>query len=1693
MSRGPAEDDDLPIEIAADDLPELLEGPVESGPVTAPAPIRPASPLAASNQLDPRVEVELFLGEARAAAAGTEDRRVAPLLHEAAHLRATALADGDGALAIHRDALARDATFVATLAPLRQLLSARGQWAELAAAYERLVRGGGFGADARRSRRVADGWVERGRILEDRLGRSAEAASGYLEATVAAPEHATVQLARLVGAARARDADGVEAALAGLIDCAEDPARRAALAAELARVQRRGAEGAGPSQTGDAPASGPASASATEPDAGVAADGRGVVDERGAVRALGTLREALAGSADGEVPADLVAELEELARLRALPGVQVGALAELARLQPASQVAAQVALHRERARILRDVAGDGAAAHAALDEARRLLPEHPLLTTDMLDVAEQLGSAALLSRTMETSAIPEDELASAVRLVDALARAGQTAQALDLVHKYRDGWSADPSSALALTALGARIALGAEGADAVALAEAFEAEGEQGQGIAAAHALVRAATLRERTLDDRVRAEVLFRRALARHPGYAPAVDALEELLRADARWSDLVQLLEGDLAALPADEAHAPRRRYLLAALVGLYRDRLNDPARALVHQRARVDLDGELDAWVLRRDLELAVSITTDDPDVRDSLRRDGVATLIQLAMRAGEPSVTAALETEAAGLVTGDAALAERFFRDAAGDDRTGIAAGHLTARLASAAERCRVVAGELTAAEAAGRTDVARALRHRLAAERAGAGEWKEAIAALVPLASAGDEHARAISFDRARRSGLASLEVAVLGDDVPAAGGAGLTLPSDRGEALERAGNGEAAQGAFREALRHQPGASTDAALGLLRTASVAGNLDGVVEALRALGDMSSDDGHGAGAGTLAVASAARRERELLDAARGARGVMPPGSAQPDAGDALGDWVEGVRAGDHRLVARALVDLVELTAPSLDATRAAREVPALLTRALARSRLGGRSTATELHRRAWALAPGNAAVAHAISDVRDDGGSTSGAASGLPDTRSERAARLPASAAALATDLDLERALEQETAGHLGDALDVHARILARDPDNLEAMLGVRRLAHAGGDVLGEARAAVRIGALVKTATLAARLFAEAAALFERAGRREDAIAAYLKVLEHAPDDDDGFERLAQLLRASAGAPGNAKTFDRVLSHRLQRRGHSAGIDEVLALLFERADNRLERLEDRDNAVEDFKRILKIDPRNARALRRLSTLAIDMQHPADAARFLERYLGVAPDDDGRAVARLELAVAHEGANDRPRAIEALRAAAAARSRDPVPLQRLTDVYLRAGDWRSAVATLRAWEALLEHDARVQAELQLRVGALLRDDADDLPAAALAFRRAAELDPLGDGTHELALLYERGGDEAGRVAVMERAIVEMRAGLEPDPLDVARLRRLQSLLRQAWRDERGQDAVRATGEVLALLGQGEPAAPAPHLISASPSGAFWTALTDAPALGFMTEVWLLLADAIAELYPPDLAALGAVRQSRIQAGDEPGLGWIIQTAAALGLPGLVFHRATVAGGVIGPDQSQAVELPAPLLVFGAATRFDGKGSPSPYWVGRALGLLRLRATAVARLSARELQDIFAAAAVLAGAEPPPDAAGDQVSEAQVKALFKTLPRKDRKALGLQASRFGFERLDAAVWQRAVLDGADRLGLIVAGHLAVAAAAAAGLELPARADDLRRSDAALDLVRFALGERFLAARREIGQDKD
>ena len=195
---------------------------------------------------------------------------------------------------------------------------------------------------------------------------------------------------------------------------------------------------------------------------------------------------------------------------------------------------------------------------------------------------------------------------------------------------------------------------------------------------------------------------------------------------------------------------------------------------------------------------------------------------------------------------------------------------------------------------------------------------------------------------------------------------------------------------------------------------------------------------------------------------------------------------------GVRAGDPKTVAESLTEIARGLADS-DGAVPAEAVP-LLARAAARARLAGAETAEAVAVAVWETAH-PPSLAPALADLP-----VAGAApwpSARPDPRRSRARR---AGGALGVALHLEAALDAERQGELAAALAAYGSVIALDPERLEAWTGVRRVARAGGDLLGEARALARLGVLVREPRRAAALLAEAASAYARAGRDDDAIA-----------------------------------------------------------------------------------------------------------------------------------------------------------------------------------------------------------------------------------------------------------------------------------------------------------------------------------------------------------------------------------------------------------------------------------------------------------------------------------------------------------------------------------------------------------------------------------------------------------------
>ena len=407
-------------------------------------------------------------------------------------------------------------------------------------------------------------------------------------------------------------------------------------------------------------------------------------------------------------------------------------------------------------------------------------------------------------------------------------------------------------------------------------------------------------------------------------------------------------------------------------------------------------------------------------------------------------------------------GETMLAELVTQDA-----SGLAASALEGVLPTAAARVDLIGNELAAAETDAPAEAVRALRFRLAHHYEEDGRFAEAMAALTPLRSEGDPLARAWSYELARRSGEAILEVAILSEETRASDGAlgdEAFVRFAHGEALARAGDPSGAAAAFRRALAvaSTGPAAVDAALALLRIAASdrAAGPDALGEALRALAAACAEGESAAGQCRRWVARGARRvrvrgagepgrgpgrgERRRDAAARGrsAARARGPGGASVAVGGEARRMGRGGRGAARDGAARG----TRFGRPSPTPNR-----PGRRTCSRARSPARGWAGAPPPKpsaRRAWETSH-QPALAAALSDLPVVAGAWP---QDRPDPRRARARRNGASFGAA---LDLEVALDAERRGALGSALAIYGSVIAADPERLEAWSGIRRVARAG--------------------------------------------------------------------------------------------------------------------------------------------------------------------------------------------------------------------------------------------------------------------------------------------------------------------------------------------------------------------------------------------------------------------------------------------------------------------------------------------------------------------------------------------------------------------------------------------------------------------------------------------------------------
>lgn len=1632
MSNPPPGDSDEASESAAQDN---LRG-------TAARVVATAVPFDSATELRPAdidAAAAAVLFEDEAAASPTDKKRAARFLHEVAHLREGVLGQPREAAKTYAQSLTLDPTFQPNGWALRRMFQARGLWENLVRLIDAEIRFAPLPGPADR----ADLWVERGRILEDRLNRDADARASYRSALEAAPNHAAACLALLVLGLRTGAPEDAESALSGLVSRVTEPQQRALLAVELARLQRGSARG-------------------------------GVDPEKAGRAADGLFKILNAGAAPGPV----LRELDRLSLILDKPDLRLKVLdafdSRLSRESRTGRLDAPLAvgLYREKARILlRRGARD--AALAVLERALALAPTHPLLALDFLDVAEEAGRADAIAALLGgangdgSHLDPDTREEVLLRRAEVAARSGAWGEAIGSLDRISDSSRVAPLARLVrqrvLTLLGDGDGLAKALADqATSVLGDDPTAASPASRLEAVHLLSRAGAVRAGALKDAAGAEILFVRALAILPGYRPATEGLAALLAATGRWRELADLFAAEHTRADDDE----RRRELGEALVMLHRDLLGEPAAALARQKELAAGSADMPAFV--RLVDLAGATAPGDPSAAEAAL-DGLRTL---ESRVSSPEVKAALALLGARLGERDGgsgtslAVLEQAFRE---DplSTAGAALEQLAARRGDPHRRREIVTAELVAAEKAGNTDRARALRYRLAWHAAKSGGPEDALLALAPLRATGEAMAHALSLDFARAAGRADLEARLLSDGDP---GGGVALPADilppadralwRGEALEAMGDRPAAREAFRVANDGEPGGwegALDAAFNLHQAHAAADDTAGVVAALRRLAALLADG---------PLAHELRREAEMMALSAGLPSGEPP--VGKGAADAVWDWLSGARAGDRGRVFAGL----ERLASEVVATP---ETAALWTSIAAGRAFAGLPGAAEALARATAVSPATVAVTVAATDLAQGAHLED-----LPALRRSRADRLVTAegrtdgAIALAEALWLEDADEALARAHPKQAATALQRVLASRPDSIEATEGVARVLRCYKDRMGEAAALARQGDLLRAPRRAAERYVAAAAICDDEGRSPEAAALYRRVLARVPDHEHASRRLTEILDRSDDAPG----LEILLGFKLQRAVSSSA---KAGLLIERAKLRAQRLGKRRDAISDFRRVLVLSPGHIEALRTLARLATEDRLFSVAAGFYEEALRREKDEVARVALAMELAAVYDELDRADAALAMLTLAIEIRPENPEPRERVIAMALRRHDFERAITELQALEALAGPDEG-RANLRVRLGRLHLEKRDDPAAALAAFRGALELDPLGEAAAELSRLSPaRIALSAADAEAVRRVLVDIRRRLvEADPLDVVRLERTRDLARL-----RGDlDLAEAAAQTLATVGVGnERGRPRDFVRPLTPAGLASLATTAtgtaAPGSTLLFELWPHLAEAVARTEKLDLGALGATRHTKVAPGSDRRVAWIEAAIQALGMKEVdVFVGGTDDLGVL------AVDAPDRALIVGRAVL--GGDAGSRFRVGRGLALMWQRATTIDRRSSAELELLVHAAGALAGANLG-TGFDPTVLKAASKNLSKHLARKDSKGLAVFGPRFAAELLDVADWRAGMVRAANRFGLLAAGDVTLALRSLLGQTSPGLA--ALRSVDALDLIRFALSERYGVLRRETG----
>ena len=495
--------------------------------------------------------------------------------------------------------------------------------------------------------------------------------------------------------------------------------------------------------------------------------------------------------------------------------------------------------------------------------------------------------------------------------------------------------------------------------------------------------------------------------------------------------------------------------------------------------------------------------------------------------------------------------------------------------------------------------------------------------------------------------------------------------------------------------------------------------------------------------------------------------------------------------------------------------------------------------------------------------------------------------------------------------------------------------------------------------------LAEAATRRARQQADAAAptvaalhhfagvvLMDRTRAFELAITSLLRALEAEPGHVDAFQRLRILFESTDRPEELASLLQRRLAAEPDR-------TEQVELHSSLAEHH-RAIGEREAAMRHYRAMLTIDPTLARAHAAIAALASEQGTWQAAAAAVNARVPLERDPRTLKTLHYRLGVLY-APHDVPTAIAAFQRALTYQPGDVDSLVRLTDLAIRAADWKIALDACNEL-VTIEREPQTLALHLYRAATIFSRGFADRERSERMLDLAFDSAPTSsEGLRLLLQFYADVSQPAALRKQLDKIVVVMRARVAQDAKDGAAYRILSRAIaaRAEGPRDRSLSIARAAAELAVLLGAGAEAEQ--QLIVEPPAD---LSLLRADDLLFshalqpeLRQIFRLVGTPIIKHVGVDLAAWGVGRKDRLHPTD-PTTAIVKEIASSLGFKDVELYVSTRLPFVMvaEPTNPVAVVLGAKIIASGArGIRFAS---------GAALKLAQLSLAIPARLMPDEL---------------------------------------------------------------------------------------------------------------------------------